>query len=297
MSHRSSPSTSSPTSKPQRLSSKPSTSPRTSPRSTTPSRTTSPSELLDAALAYAGRGWPVLPLVAREKRPANTNGLLGASTDTEVIAAWWDRWPEANIGLRTGSKFDVLDLDGPTALKSLERIAPGYKHPGPVGGTGKGHHLLFGVTNAKNGANLGSEAEPSKIDFRGQNGYIVAPPSIHPNGHSYRWLRPITLPLPDAPYWLLELVFPRPPESDRPARDLTPGVAAMMDRLDLETELGKLGVQFRQRGPLREGKCPFHDDSTPSLKIYPNETFYCFGCGAWGDALNVLYFAAEGRLR
>lgn len=272
----------------------------TSPRPTTPSPTTSPSSLHGAlrraALSYAARGWPVLPLVRQEKRPANHNGLLGASTDPEQIAQWWEQWPEANIGLRTGIKFDVLDLDGSRALASLELIAPGYKHTGPVGGTGKGFHLLFGVTNAKNGANLGQLEEPSKIDFRGQNGYIVAPPSIHPNGHVYRWLKGPDLELPEAPYWLLDLVFPARPREAAP-RPLSPGVAGLMAALDLKDELAKLGVQFKKRGQLWEGKCPFHPDSTPSLKVYPNETFYCFGCQAWGDALNVRLFVAEGRLR
>lgn len=124
----------------------------------------------------------------------------------------------------------------------------------------------------------------------------MAPPSIHPNGHPYRWLKDPKLEPPEAPYWLLDLVFPAPP-SEAPSRQLSPGVAGLMSQLDLKTELGKLGVSFRQRGNLFEGKCPFHDDSTPSLKVYPNETFYCFGCNAWGDALNVRLFAAEGRLR
>jgi DNA primase len=37
------------------------------------------------------------------------------------------------------------------------------------------------------------------------------------------------------------------------------------------------------------GHCPFHEgDHTPSLTIYPTETFYCFGCGAWGDSIKFL---------
>ena len=41
--------------------------------------------------------------------------------------------------------------------------------------------------------------------------------------------------------------------------------------------------------PLVDGKicCPFHDDSTPSCHIYPDH-FYCFGCGAHGDAIDWL---------
>lgn len=31
--------------------------------------------------------------------------------------------------------------------------------------------------------------------------------------------------------------------------------------------------------------CPFHNEKTPSMKIYKENTFKCFGCGAWGDAI------------
>lgn len=35
--------------------------------------------------------------------------------------------------------------------------------------------------------------------------------------------------------------------------------------------------------------CPFHEgDNDPSFTIYPNETYYCFGCGVWGDAVKFL---------
>lgn len=226
-----------------------------------------------------------------------SHGLKDASTDPAQIQDWWGRWPDANVGLRTGVAFDVLDLDGPVAIAALERFAPGYKHHGPVGGTGKGYHLLFGVTNAPNGANLGGSPEsPTKIDFRGQNGYIVAPPSIHPNGHSYRWVRAPELPLPEPEYWLLDLVFPKP-TYEPVGRDLPPSVESLVAGLDLEREFNAIGVQFRKRGTLREGICPFHTEKTPSLKLYPNDTFYCFGCGAWGDALNVRHFAETGDLR
>src|SRR6185369_3135646 len=34
--------------------------------------------------------------------------------------------------------------------------------------------------------------------------------------------------------------------------------------------------------------CPFHKEDTPSFTIYPNETYYCFGCHVWGDAVKFL---------
>lgn len=263
--------------------------------------TISPSEtrLLGAAIGYVEREWPVIPLGPRAKTPLTAHGLLDASIDPGQISEWWDRWPDANIGLRTGVAFDVLDIDGPDGLASLARFAPGYRHTGPVASTGKGWHLLFAVSNARNGAHLGTtnpKTDPTKLDFRGQNGYIVAAPSIHPNGHEYSWTdRGPDLPLPETPYWLTELIFP--PAPTRPAANPNPIASRLLGHLDLQEELSRLGVVFKQRASRLVGQCPFHADDTPSLVVYPNDTFYCFGCTAWGDALNVRNFAQTGRLR
>lgn len=35
--------------------------------------------------------------------------------------------------------------------------------------------------------------------------------------------------------------------------------------------------------------CPFHEgDDSPSFTIYPNQTYFCFGCDVWGDAIKFL---------
>ena len=259
---------------------------------TSPSRETAP-DLRAAALSYVAEGWPVLPLKPRNKVPLTSHGLMDASTDPDQIETWWSRWPEANIGLRTGVAFDVLDIDGLDGAIALKAQIGDYRHTGPVSCTGKGWHFLFAVTDAKNGAGL-----LPKVDFRGTNGYIVAPPSIHPNGHRYVWdeARGPQRELPEAPPWLTTLLFP--PAPPRPARTAsTAGFASLTGMLDLEQELVHLGVHLTVKGGRRVGQCPFHNDDTPSLVVYPNDTFYCFGCQAWGDALNVRNYATNGSLR
>jgi hypothetical protein len=222
------------------------------------------------------------------------HGLLDASTDPAQIERWWKRAPDANIGLRTGIAFDVLDFDGPAAMIRAHVIDPDWKHAGPATYTGKGHHLLIEVTGAKNGAGL-----MPQLDYRGQNGYIVAPPSIHPNGHEYRWLNSADLPIPAAPGWAMPLLFPPEPERRGPRRDPS-AVAGDLADLDLLEELEAIGVDLRPSGAERlVGKCPFHQDDTPSLHVYLNndpQSFYCFGCTAWGDALNVRRWREVGRL-
>lgn len=222
------------------------------------------------------------------------NGLKNASTDLDQVDAWWTAVPHANIGLRTGDAFDVLDIDGPDAARAVQIVAPSYHHLGPISSTGKGWHLLFMPTGSKNGAKLLDSA----VDFRGLNGYIVAPPSIHPNGHSYRWSRGDLHMLPEAPDWLMQVLFP-PAPPPKPYNPPTSGpIAETLARLDIVDEFRRAGAQLKKVSNRFITTCLFHADDTPSLNIYPEtQSFYCFGCQAWGDAINLHAFLKTGKLR
>ncbi len=173
---------------------------------TSPGRTdeAAAGDMLAAALDYALAGLPVLPLDG--KVPRNHGGLTNASTDPAVISEWWRRWPEANIGIRTGTESGlfVLDVDvqhgGAGTLAELERSHGKLPRPHVLTGGG-GHHYLF--------AHPGSEVRNSAgllgpgLDTRGDGGYIVAPPSVHASGRPYKQLRPFA-DLDQVPAWLLE---------------------------------------------------------------------------------------------
>jgi KaiC/GvpD/RAD55 family RecA-like ATPase len=144
-----------------------------------------------AAVYYAGLGWPVFPLVPGEKLPLLSkkrggNGVLDATTDTETVTAWWTKYPDANIGLATGRDADLYVVDIDDALGEDALLRYGALPPTPESHTGKGRHLLFSY---KGGRNTAGRLGP-KIDTRGEGGYIVAPPSLHPNGGRYRWVTP-----------------------------------------------------------------------------------------------------------
>lgn len=62
--------------------------------------------------------------------------------------------------------------------------------------------------------------------------------------------------------------------------------AAMKAKIDIVDVIGKV-VSLKKKGNLHEGRCPFHDESTPSFKVYP-QNYHCFGCGAHGDALDFI---------
>jgi len=178
-----------------------------------------------AAQVYAALGFPVVPIhTARPdgrsctcpdstcsdpgKHPRLRDWKRLTSTDAAVVGGWWRRWPDANPGLVTGRRFDVLDLDGDQgveALCALLSITP-LGHPGPVARTGGGGwHLLYASTGLGNRVGL-----LPGMDWRGRGGLIVAPPSRHASGHRYTWVRPLTATLPEVPAGLRRLLAPPP---------------------------------------------------------------------------------------
>ena len=59
-------------------------------------------------------------------------------------------------------------------------------------------------------------------------------------------------------------------------------------RTDIEQVISRY-VQLRRRGRNLTGLCPFHNEKTPSFTVYPDtQSFYCFGCGAGGDAITFV---------
>lgn len=149
------------------------------------------SALRDSAVYYASIGWPVFPLVPGGKAPLTSHGLHDASTDVIVVAEWWSRWPEANIGAPTGHRFDVIDIDAPEGFESFATLVAESKaagHPAPnvlaAAYTGSGgRHLLVPPTGRGNAAGI----RPG-LDYRGRSGYIVAPPSRLQGGGLYSWV-------------------------------------------------------------------------------------------------------------
>lgn len=144
-----------------------------------------PNALLTAALAYAARGWPVLPLRPRDKVPLNPTGSRGATTDAAQIAAWWQAHPAANVGIATGGAAPwVLDLDaGGEAAWALEHGSLPDDAPRVRTGGG-GLHVYFAPDDAIRNR---QKVDGMPVDVRGVGGYVVAPPSVHASGQAYRW--------------------------------------------------------------------------------------------------------------
>jgi hypothetical protein len=163
--------------------------------------------LSDAALSYAGRGWPVFPCRPKAKMPLTSHGLNDATTQPATIERWWRRWPDANVAIRTGaiSRLVVLDIDGEggaESLRALERDHGPLPCTASVVTPGGGQHFYF----KHPGTAVPSSAEKlaAGVDTRGEGGYVVAPPSIGETGRRYE--PDERSPLAPTPGWLLELL-------------------------------------------------------------------------------------------
>ena len=185
-------------------------------------RLAAPDALANAALWYATvAGWPVFPLwpggkaprIKSAHEPGSTctgecgqlgHGLYDATTDPTQVRGWWQQWPQANIGTRTGLRFDVIDVDGPDGYHSLAVMRHSKCPPdccsigvcwpdrtcildhetlGDAHTGGGGRHILIRPTGQGNGAKIAPG-----IDYRGEGGYIVLAPSLHESGNRYSWI-------------------------------------------------------------------------------------------------------------
>lgn len=167
---------------------------------------------LEWALFYASLGWAVFPIQPREKaafynypeykdpETGNTySWKYQATKNPQRIEIFWTEHPDANIGVATGTASDlyVLDLD----IEKPGKTRDGRKHfiewqkkrgenintNTPVSKTGSGGNQIFYTCDEKifnNGAQI---YKGYGVDRRGEGGYCVLPPSIHPNGKRYTW--------------------------------------------------------------------------------------------------------------
>jgi Bifunctional DNA primase/polymerase, N-terminal len=185
----------------------------------------------DAAVRYAGAGWPVFPCKPDAKEPATRHGVLDAETDPQTVTRWWSRHPDANVAIATGAPGPtVLDVDianGKPGHESLNEVIRASLVPSPMAlirTPSGGSHLYF------EGDAQGNGSMPKHgLDLRGKGGYVVAPPSTvggrpyvvvsHsavPASIDFAAIRERLQPQPERPAW-------------RPLDGREPGVAHLAD--------------------------------------------------------------------
>lgn len=148
----------------------------------TMSRIASAPTLAEAAHRYASIGIPVFPCVPGGKQPLTANGFHDATTSRATIEHWWRRTPDANIGLPTGTATGVLVVDVDVHDSGSGYAAFDHAHrKGQAKGWGwlvrtpsGGMHAYYPPTGDEQRC---WQVPGAHIDFRGDGGYVIAPPS------------------------------------------------------------------------------------------------------------------------
>ena len=180
-----------------------------------------------AAREFATAGVPLFPCAPGDKRPLTERGFHDATTDPGQVAAWWRQHPSANIGVPTGAVSGVvvvdIDVHGPVSGFDAFRRA---HEAGLVGGwqllvstPSGGMHAYYPATAGLSQRSW--QAAHAGIDFRGDGGYIIAPPSTINRGAGragYR-VRHVSTDRVEAldSARLRDFLDPRPTPAPRPA--------------------------------------------------------------------------------
>ena len=165
-----------------------------------------------AALDYVDRGWSAIVLRQCGKFPQiRWEPYQYRVADPAEVERWFDRWPDANVGIVTGqvSGLVVLDIDprhgGEESIAGWARSDRHLPDTIEAATGGGGRHLYFRAPSVllRNRVGLASG-----IDLRANGGLVVAPPSIHPSGARYTWRSghaPEDRALASLPDWLCRM--------------------------------------------------------------------------------------------
>ncbi len=242
--------------------------------------------VLEAALAYASKGWLVLPL--KGKKPLTRHGVKDATSDPSRIRAWWQKWPHANVGIATGaaSGIIVLDIDrrngGFESLAQLERKFESPLLTAKIK-TADGLHLYF----KHPGGHIPCRSNflPG-IDVKANGGYVVAVPSIHPDGPLYEVLYDPGC-LADPPPCILALT--------RPVKSNKAQAHTVLDDTSLPSgTLDEINVSDRIKRLIRDGDV---DGSYPSRSEAEFAALCALVAARCDDeTINAIFFNPAHRL-
>lgn len=182
----------------------------------------------EVAYEYAKQGAPVFPCDPNSKKPylrakkdslgqkiPKSGGLYQATTNLQTIDDWWDKYPDAMIGIPTGSAsgYVAIDIDndpgkGIEGLFEWKKLEDKY---GPITLTGTvvtprgGKHYYFKIPKGVVIKNSASSLAPG-IDIRGEGGYIIAGGSIRADGKRYVCEQPLNTSV-EIPDWLVTRIY------------------------------------------------------------------------------------------
>jgi hypothetical protein len=158
------------------------------------------------AAEYYDRGWSVIPLTGKRPALSSWRAYQTERASLNQVREWFGE-SCFNVGIVTGrlSELVVVDCDRPEDAVYWREMFP--ETPLGVQTGGGGAHFYYRYPAGEticNRAGLLSR----RIDLRAEGGYVVAPPSRHPNGSHYHWLSGSDYRLLDVPFfspeWIIE---------------------------------------------------------------------------------------------
>ena len=187
--------------------------------------------LLQAAILYANRGWPVIPLhhLRPNIRSCSCNRAENcpgpgkhpfffkwkelATTDIARITSWWKVKPLANIGLTMGGAHNLvcIDIDGVAGRESLKFLEEQYGDlpitlTQSTGRQDSGEHRIFHTDGIQIDRIRNRAKIAPGIDLKSAGGLIVAAPSKHASGATYAW-HDIQTPVAELPAWMIKIAI------------------------------------------------------------------------------------------
>lgn len=268
-------------------------------------------DLLRIAQWWVSHGIAVIPLGYRDKRPAMDALMLTDCVENNRVewARFQDRLPTAdelycwfagprrNLGIVTGWEgLVVIDFDSIAAYDLWRCWAKNRGVPETYQvATRRGVHIYVKVeedTRPYMVRGLG-------VDVKAGGGYVLGVPSIHPSGHKYR--AKVSAPIVEVQK-LIE-IFPiegnrsvtsAPPVTRRYSDPWEAAAHAVVTPPDGAMEAIKANVRIEDvlgvegcNGRPWKTLCPLHADVVPSLVVYPDGRWYCFGCQRHGDVIDL----------
>ncbi len=243
--------------------------------------------VLAAALDYAARGWPVVPVAGRRPLVRGWTRLAEEPASDRKIRGWWQRWPDADVGVVCGGsrRLVVLDADSPQEVEAVRRLADEVLYVPAARTPSGGAHFWF-TAPAGTWIKTDAKLDGRRLDVRGWRGQAVSPPS-----GGRRWADGSTEPpapedVPEIPAPILSLLRAAGwiMDGDAPAPVLTafPPRPALLDA----------AIRMAEGRRLADGsvllRCPHtdHADANPSAHLHVDGSLTCYshpgGRRTWG---------------
>jgi len=151
----------------------------------------------DAAHVYLSAGLSVIALIGKQPNavwhPRGLHSAMSGVSEGEADDALIERvFADPNttgIGIVIAFPYLVIDVDGEAGARAWADMLGSTQvdEKAPVARTGRGLHLWFSDWVPRRNRRLAEQ-----LDLKGVGGYVVAPPSLHPDtGQRYEWLRPL----------------------------------------------------------------------------------------------------------